>query len=276
MTEIPEHLLKRSQERRAAASGESAAAGAPAASAPATVAPAAVAKAAAPAKAGPALPPPPKPDPVYVAAAKNRRKIPFWAMATLSLLPIWGFMYVQGIKPQAKALSGPLGEGDHVYKTCSGCHGPAGGGGAGRQLNEGEVLKTFPHIEDQLNFVYSGTQKYQLAGFKEYGDPSRAGGAHILGSTGGAMPPQSENAGGSFTEAEILAVVCHERYTVGGADPTSAQWLDEFELWCAAEAPIFLALEDGTATFDNVDQKFAAQGVIPVGTAPRPGKPADK
>ena len=272
MTEIPEHLLKRSQERRAAASGESPAASAPAASTPATVAPAAVAKAAAPAKTGPPVPPPPKPDPAYVAAAKSRKKIPFWAMATLSLLPIWGFMYVQGIKPQAKALSGPLGEGDHVYKGCQGCHGTTGGGGAGRQLNEGEVLKTFPHIEDQLNFVYNGTQGYQLAGFKEYGDPQRAGGVRILGSTGGAMPGQ----GAGLTEVEILAVVCHERYTVGGADPTSAQWQDEFDLWCAAEAPIFLALEDGEATFDNVDQKFAAQGVLPVGNTPRPGTPADK
>ena len=32
-----------------------------------------------------------------MAAAKERRKIPFWAMATLSLMPIWGFMYLRAL-----------------------------------------------------------------------------------------------------------------------------------------------------------------------------------
>ena len=74
VTEIPEHLLKRSKERRGALAGETgdAAPAAPAASAPA------VAKAA-PVAAAPAAPPPPKPDPAYVTAAKTRKKIPFWA-----------------------------------------------------------------------------------------------------------------------------------------------------------------------------------------------------
>ena len=204
MTEIPEHLLKRSQQRRAAASGESAETGA-ASTSPATVDPAtAVAKAAAPAKAqAPAAPPPPKPDPAYVAAAKNRKKIPFWAMATLSLLPIWGFMYMQGVKPQAKTLSGPLGEGTEVYRSCSSCHGAAGEGGAGRQLNQGEVLITFPHIEDQLNFVYNGSAGFQLAGVNQYGDPDRAGGARVPGSFGAVMAGQSLDKGGSYTDAQI-------------------------------------------------------------------------
>ena len=41
--------------------------------------------------------PPVKPDPPYVAAAKRRKKIPFWAMATLSLMPVWAFIYVRAL-----------------------------------------------------------------------------------------------------------------------------------------------------------------------------------
>jgi mono/diheme cytochrome c family protein len=273
VTEIPEHLLKRSQERRAAAGGESAPAATPATTDAAT--PAVVAKAAAPAKVGPAVPPPPKPDPVYVAAAKARKKIPFWAMATLSLLPIWGFMYFQGIKPQAKALAGPLGEGDHVYKSCQSCHSPTGAGGAGRQLNQGEVLKTFPHIEDQLNYVYNGSAGFQLEGLKVYGDPAREGGARAPGSFGALMYPQALSNGGSLTEVEILAVVCHERYSMAGnAEANSDKWKEEYELWCSPEAPIWVALEEGAVDFDNLHEKFAKEGVLVVGTKPRPATAA--
>src|SRR5690606_23239928 len=88
VTEIPEHLLKRSKERRAAlglpTDGGDAPAATPAAATPAASSPETPAAAAPPAKpaapATPAAPPPPKPDPPYVAAAKRRRRIPFWAM----------------------------------------------------------------------------------------------------------------------------------------------------------------------------------------------------
>ncbi len=275
MTEIPEHLLKRSKDRRAAAGGAAAESGdTPSAPVPATPS-AAAAPAKAPAKAAvPALPPPPKPDPAYVAAAKSRKKIPFWAMATLSLLPIWGFMYVQGVKPQAQALSGPLAEGDHVYSGCAACHGAAGGGGSGRAFTNGEVLKTFPRIEDQINFVYNGTDKYKLAGLATYGDPNREGGARVPGSFGGAMPQQGAKAGGGLSDIEVLGVVCHERYILGGADPASEEWAQEYELWCSPEAPIFIALEEG-ATFDELHEEFAEEGVILVGTTPRLGTSAE-
>lgn len=269
MTEIPEHLLKRAAERRAALGGAegSDTAGA---SAPATVAAAApvtAAKAAAPAKAAPAAPPPPKPDPAYVAAGKSRKKVPFWAMAGLSLLPIWGFMYVQGLKPDAKVVKGPIAVGTKVYSSCATCHGADGGGGVGRPFVEGAVLKTFPHIEDQLNLVYIGSQAYKDSGVGPYGDAS----LNHLGYNGNYMPYQGVSAGGALTEAEILGVVCHERYDLGGADRTSADWLEEFELWCSPESPIYAALKGGTATFDNVDKVFKANKVLPVGTKPRAG-----
>ena len=267
MTEIPEHLLKRSKERRAAAGGGDAAA-TPAASTPstdvATTASAAPAKAAAPARSAPAAPPPPKPDPPYVAAAKNRKRIPFWAMATLSLLPIWGFMYVQGVKPQAKEVGGPLGDGAEVYNSCATCHGAAGGGGVGRSFNAGSVFTTFPHIEDQLNLVYVGSKAFADADLGPYGDPA----VGHLGYNGAYMPAQ----GTGLSEAQILAVVCHERYDLGGVSPTDPEWAEEYELWCSEESEIYLGLEDGSITFDNITDEV--EGVLPIGTTARPGTPA--
>ncbi len=99
------------------AGGDAAASSAPATTpaTPATTAPAAAPAASGPpartAAPAPAAPPPPKPDPVYVQAAKQRRKIPFWAMATLSLMPLWGFMYVRAVTEPPETVEGPLGIG---------------------------------------------------------------------------------------------------------------------------------------------------------------------
>ena len=98
MTEIPEHLLKRSKDRQQSGATPSTDV---AATTPAS-APAAVEKPIAPVVTKVL------PDPAYVAAAKSRKKIPFWAMATLSLLPLWAFMYVAALKPQEKVIEGPL------------------------------------------------------------------------------------------------------------------------------------------------------------------------
>ena len=185
MTEIPEHLLKRSKERRGALAGEAgdAAPAAPAASAPA------VAQTAKVLVAPDAPPPPPKPDPAYVTAAKTRKKIPFWAMATLSLLPLWAFIYLLALQPREQNVEGPLAIGASVYGSCAGCHGAAGQGGAGRAFANGEVLKTFPKIEDMLNFVYTGSQAYVAKELTVYGDPNREGGAHApLSYNGNPMP----------------------------------------------------------------------------------------
>ena len=249
VTEIPEHLLKRSKDRQQsgatpptdAVATTSAAAPAPVEKAVAQVAP-------------PALP-----DPSYVAAAKSRKKIPFWAMATLSLLPLWAFMYVAALKPQEKVVEGPLAVGAAVYGSCAGCHGAEGQGSrAARELYRGEVLKTFPKIEDMLNFVYTGSQAYATAGLKVYGDPDRAGGAHApLSYNKNPMPMQGEKAGGALTEAEILGVVCHERYAISGADPKDEKWAAEYEMWCSPESEIFLALENGTSSFETIDKDFS-------------------
>ncbi|MCU1399184.1 MAG: hypothetical protein JWN62_2293 [Acidimicrobiales bacterium] len=265
MTEIPEHLLKRSQARRAAAGGEPDAA-ATAGAVPATVAgstTAVPAKAAAPAKAAPAAPPPPKPDPPYIAAAKSRKKIPFWAMATLSLLPIWGFMYVQGLKPEKKVVAGPIGAGQKIYSSCALCHGGTGGGGVGRSFQEGSLQKTFPHIEDQLNLVYTGSQAYRDILNMPYGNPA----LNHLGYNGSFMPAQKTN----LTQAQILAVVCHERYDLAGVDPEDPKWVKEYTLWCSPDSKVYAGLQDGSLTFDNISTKLKSDGVLPIGTVPRPG-----
>jgi mono/diheme cytochrome c family protein len=270
VTEIPEHLLKRSKERRAALGGD--AGDGASADAPATPATAAVAKvestapAVAARAAAPAAPPPPKPDPAYIAAAKSRKKIPFWAMATLSLLPVWGFMYLQGVKPEAKVVHGPLGDGAKIYSTCATCHGSNGGGGVGRSFLNGGPKTTFPRIEDQLNLIYTGSKAYKDSGVGPYGDAT----LNHLGYNGSYMPPQ----GSGLTEAEILAVACHERYDLGKLDPAAPEYVAEFEKWCSEESAIYAGLEDGSITFSDIETKV--DGVIPVGTEPRPGKTAEE
>lgn len=269
MTEIPEHLLKRSRERK---SGENASSSESAGASGAVVP--AVQKAAVPAKAAKNEPSvvAVKPDSPRVAASKSRKKIPFWAMATLSMLPLWAFLYAYAVKPQAKVVEGPLAVGSQAYGGCAGCHGAAGQGGAGRVLHQGEVMKTFPHIEDMLNFVYTGSQAYVSAGLKQYGSLERAGGARaLLSYNGNAMPQQGETYGGGLSQAEILGVVCHARYEVGGADPKSEQWAEEYETWCSPESEIFKALETGGTSFDTVSKDFSMMKVKPneVGTKPR-------
>lgn len=268
MTEIPEHLLKRSRERRAAigqggdadGGGGAAASDAPGES---SSAPATTAKADAPATTSsgppartaappPEAPEPPKPDPIYVTAAKQRRKVPWWAMATLGLMPVWGFMYVRSVTEAPEVVEGPLGIGAEEYGACAACHGAGGGGGVGYAFSGGEVLATFPNIEDQLRFVYWGTGEYNLAEVNIPGSPEREGGTHVTGALG-VMPQQGAEAGGGLTDYEILGVVCHERYALGGADPEDEMWAEEFEQFCSEESPVFEALESGEYSLTSED-----------------------
>jgi hypothetical protein len=229
VTEIPEHLLKRSRERRGAVGlpgGET-----PAGEPGTAVAPAAAATPA-PAKAKAAAPKAPvvKPDRPEVAAAKARRKVPFWALPVLGLLPIWLFIYAEAMSPPTKKLTGPLAEGATVFANCAGCHGANGAGGAGYQLNEGSVRKTFPNFADQLTFVSNGSPG---AG-KAYGDPARG---RISGALGGGQMAVWKN---QLTPKQLIAVVCHERFTLQGlgADNQGA-YAAEYAKYCAPDAPEF-------------------------------------
>ena len=272
MTEIPEHLLKRSKERRDVLDGSEVT---PTSTSPdSPPASQAVAKVVKPAVVPfvPNAPIPAPPDPAYVVAAKTRKKIPFWAMATLSLLPLWAFIYLLALRPQEQTVLGPLAVGAGMFGTCAGCHGAEGQGGAGRVLYQGEVLKTFPKIEDMLNFVYNGSQAFVTDGLTMYGNPDRDGGAHApLSYNGNPMPQQGEKAGGALTETEILAVVCHVRYDISGADPKSPEWSNEYDRWCSPSSEIFAALQAGTANFDNIAETYSGLPDPPtaIGTTPR-------
>jgi mono/diheme cytochrome c family protein len=180
-------------------------------------------------------------------------------------MPIWAFMYVRSLTEPPEVAAGPLAVGAEVYGNCSSCHGGSGEGGPGYPLAGGEVNLTFPHIEDQLRFVYFGTEGYNAAGISNYGDPNREGGAHTTGSLG-LMPAW----GGQLTDADILAVVCHERYTLGvdpAADPETAE---EFELWCSEESPMWAAVEAGTPLAD-LDTTVTDAEIIDIGDAPVEG-----
>lgn len=275
MTEIPEHLLKRAQERRNTSGASEVAATSespiPTPSNQSGVSATSAVESVVPSPSVDPLPPPS--DPAYVVAAKTRQKIPFWAMATLGLLPLWAFVYVLALRPQEKTVEGPLAVGAGVYGTCAGCHGAEGQGGAGRELYQGAVLETFPKIEDMLNFVYTGSQAFATQGIPIYGNPDRVGGAHApLSYNGNPMPQQGEKAGGGLTETQILGVVCHERYVISGADPKSPDWSKEYDRWCAPTSEIYAALTAGTASFDNIAESFQgfADPPVAIGTTPRP------
>ena len=259
MTEIPEHLLKRSQARRGDA-GDSASASASTAAVPATTQAAAPAVAASKAPAVPAGPAPAKPDIPVVAAYKARKKIPVWAMVTLSIFPVWAFLYVLALRPEPVTAEGPLGVGTQNYSNCSGCHGANGEGGVGFAFTNGSVIASYPHIEDQLRWVKLGSDAYKAAGIDVPGDPNREGGAHVSGASG-VMPGWAS----SLSDAQILAIVCHERYDLAGGDEGS----DEFAQWCSPESEIWLALEAGTATFDDLHTQF--EGVMEIGSVPVAG-----
>ncbi len=226
MTEVPEHLLRRSQERRAALglggggeggppSGGGDAGGAPeGASAAAPVPAEAAATPAAPTPAAPPAPPePPKPPPPYVAAALARPKVPKWAIPVLAALPLWALVYAGTLYiPSAASADPVLSEGEELYAAqCASCHGGEGGGGVGRPLSDGEVLLTFPDPADHIAWIEGGSAT--VGEGNPYGDPDRPGGQHIAGETaGGNMPAFGE----TLTEEEIIAVTRYEREILGG------------------------------------------------------------
>lgn len=241
MTEVPEHLLKKAAEARARRSGEGGDADASSPDAPAadaTPASTAPVPAAAAVPAEPEPEPEPVPDSEWVAAAKTRKTIPVWVMPVLLFLPIWAIYYV-GYLERPPAEGGLALEGGEIYSTagCAGCHGGGGGGGTGRQLNEGEVLLTFPNgitadgydgLAGQLAWVANGSNgTRQDLGTPTYGDPARPGGAHVIAENG-AMAGFA-----SGLNVETLgAVVFHERSQFGGMEPDQViEELDLIEEW---------------------------------------------
>jgi len=216
VTEVPEHLLKRSKDRRASLDGGTPA---PATDAAPAAESAAVEKAA-PAAAAPAAVTPaaaPEPVPPYVEAAIKRKKIPFWAMPVLAFLPLWAVIYIGGLSPASSGAPSQLSTGQSLYAAnCAGCHGAGGGGGVGRPMTDGALVATFPDIIGQLDFVWLGSNGTGPAG-TPYGDPAREGGQHkTLSYNGNPMP----NFDKSLTQAQLLAVVRYEWEVLSGGKTT--------------------------------------------------------
>lgn len=210
MTEVPEHLLRRAKERRAAASGESATeAGAPATDATSKAVEPAASATPAPAGGGTGAGVPATPgalEPPYTGPPKappRRERVPAWALPVLIALPLWAVLYGGAFGERASTEeSGPIPLGANVYAAqgCAGCHGPTGGGGVGPAMDG--VVATFPDFADHVEWIRTGSAPFR----------GQAYGATGKIATGG-MPGFP-----SLSDEEIIAVVCHERVTLAGAE----------------------------------------------------------
>ncbi|HET7718335.1 MAG TPA: c-type cytochrome [Acidimicrobiales bacterium] len=209
MTEVPEYLLERSRQRRAALGlpgGEAPAGGgggAPAAApASSSVATATAPEAPQPADAATATTVVTEPEPEVAVETGPRSGIPWWMMPVLLVLPFWAMIYM-GAFAEPAAEGGPrTGAQIYVSAGCGSCHGPTGGGGVGPKLSGGETKLTFPNVEDMLKWVTEGSASSRG---KPYGDPGRPGGQRPAAS--GGMPAF----GTQLTPEEITTVVEYVR-----------------------------------------------------------------
>ncbi len=233
MTEIPEHLLARSKQRRQAIGqdegGTEAAEGATASTAvePAAAAPPAAAAGVesvaspTPARApAPAPPPPAPPKRPEVLAAEGRRKIPWWAVPAVTALPVWAAMYAYTLEPPTTE-SALEAEGAELYSSagCASCHGATGGGGVGPAFEGGAVIETFSNPQDHIDWVVLGSEGWQAERGSTYGDTQKPVGGV------GIMPAF----GGSLTEEQIALVVRYEREVLSGheCEPELAELTEE-------------------------------------------------
>ena len=193
MTEVPEYLLERSRQRRAAlglpggtapsGDGGGAPAPAPAAggSAPAPVAAEAAPQPAAAATATAVA----VEDPVVTVEVESapRSGIPNWMMPVLLVLPFWAIVYM-GAFAEPASTGGPR-TGPQIFASagCGSCHGPTGGGGVGPKLSGGESKLTFPNRDDMVKWITEGSSSSRG---QPYGDPNRPGGPRPPAS--GGMP----------------------------------------------------------------------------------------
>ncbi len=247
MTEIPEHLLKRSRAAKGksdpdegggeapSAAVESTAAAAPAPSGPPAMAAAAAAISPDP---EPAAAPP---EPHYIQAANARKKLPLWAFLLVGALPLWAISFA-GTMQQPEVEDVLFIDAELAYTQtggCAGCHGAAGGGGTGYAFTDGEVLASFPQVIDQMAHVARGSTAIDG---QQYGDPNRPGGARVSGARGaGAMPAQLN----VLTLNELEMVIFHERAVLGGEDTESEayqEWMEHMRE--AAESGDATPLDD--------------------------------
>lgn len=237
MTEVPDYLLQRSRQRRAAlglggdAGGEVAPAAEGGAS-PATTSaatPATPAAAAAPAPIPAGRPDPtPAPTPPNVEAALRRKRVPVWAVPALLAIPVWGYAYVGSLEPPTEEAAGALVVGEAVYAQCAACHGAGGGGGVGPAFDG--VTETFADPVDHAHWVALGSTGWQQEVGATYGDTNKP--------VQGGMPAFGE----TLTPEELTAVIIYERTEFGGADPVAEELVD-------AEGNLLVVYDTATGEF---------------------------
>ncbi len=252
MTEIPEHLLKRSKERKAAMSGEAPAEAAETSSAVAPVADTAPVAAAA---ATPAVPEP-EPEPVkvapYVEAYEARKKMPYWIIPVLLILPVWAGMYLGTLERVPQGLTGLLGEGEELYieAGCSGCHGAEGGGGIGPAFANGEVHVSFTSIEDQMVWVAKGSALVGTGNVYTSADSARPR------AVAAQMPGYGLGSSSELDVEQLLAVVLYERTQFEPDEESSERDLQlatqMYEMIGSGEIEAILG-ESGLSIHDVVD-----------------------
>ncbi|HJM29220.1 MAG: hypothetical protein QF596_04535 [Acidimicrobiales bacterium] len=233
MVEIPDYLLERSREARAQLTGAASGNDATGSDSAEVTASASEPTITEPVVTEPVIEKiePPKPIAPWVTAAQERKKIPVWMAPVALFLPIWAFMIWGTLEKPTYDDEGPVAAGGAVYDAnCSSCHGAGGGGGVGYQLNEGEVVKTFPDVESHIAWVVNGSSP---AG-TPYGDSNREGGQRIAQNQG-VMPGFA-----ALESIEILEVVLYERVTHG---LEGTQQLEAYILW--AESGELPEWEDG-------------------------------
>lgn len=243
MVDIPEHLLKRSRDAKAQAGTEPASepdaddtdtADAPEpeaaeAAAPAgAVEPAAVepevttpggvelepVATAAPARPEPARAYAPASQPTGLHHGYRGAHVPGWLVPVYILVPILiialGMSIVNAVEEEEGAAEAAGPDAEAIYaKNCASCHGPDGGGGVGPALAAvGDVFPDFKAMYDWVATVAAETD-----------GPYGEGGAgnNGAGATSGRMPAFTS----TLSEAEIYAVVAHEREKFGGMDPST-------------------------------------------------------
>jgi mono/diheme cytochrome c family protein len=211
LAEVPEYLLQRSRERRAAlgAGGEGggptpSGGDTPPSEAPPSAAPATVEAAEAPVEVAAAVPAVIEEAPPAPVLPQSRTGIPGWMIPVLVALPFWAIVYMGAFgtaKSSAKITPAQLGA--KVFTTnCAPCHGARGEGGVGPKLAGGEAALTFPDAADHIAWVETGSGPHKG---QPYGDPNRPGGQHVAKS--GGMPAFK----GQLKDDQITAVVTYER-----------------------------------------------------------------
>jgi mono/diheme cytochrome c family protein len=212
VTDVPEHLLRRSKaarEKAAGGTGDAGASEAPAAAAQASASEPGTEVATTAAATPAVVEEPAAPVPPYVEAALRRPRVPKFAIPVLATLPVWALLYAGSLTKPAGPADPELAMGQQVYAAnCASCHGSSGEGGTGRPL--GDVMKAFPNKADQILWVHLGSPEPGTP----YGDPSlnRKAGQ-------GGYTTKMPGFKGVLTDAQIAAVVRYEREQFGGSDP---------------------------------------------------------